>query len=74
MSVSNGDAGDTGGSGIFDNLNINGLVSSGVQAFGIYETAETAKKAVSKFNSKDLLYVLLGLGGLAVVGVLVFKH
>jgi hypothetical protein len=66
-------AGDTGGD-IFSSLNINGLVSSGVQAFGIYEGAQTAKAAASKLTSSSLMYVILGVGALGVIALVVLKH
>jgi hypothetical protein len=64
---------DTGGID-FAPLNINGLVNSGVQAFGIYEAGQTAKKAIPKLNSSSIMYIVLGIGALAVVGLVVLKH
>lgn len=50
------------------------LAQAGASIFNSYETAQVAKTAASKLNSTDLVYVLLGLGGLAVVALIVFKH
>lgn len=50
------------------------LAQSGAQIFNSYETASVAKTAASKLNSADLMYVLLGLGGLGIIALLVFKH
>lgn len=50
------------------------LANSGAQAFSAYEAADAAKVAAKRLNSKDLMWVLLGLGGLGVVALFVFKH
>lgn len=52
-------------------LNLAGTVEQG---FAAYETADAAKTAAKQLNSKDLTYVLLGLGVIAVIGLFVFKH
>ncbi len=71
--------GDTGAdsSGIgdmFSSFNLNQALSTGVQAFGIYEGAQTAKAATNKLTSSSLVYVILGLGALGLLGLIVFKH
>jgi len=46
----------------------------GESAFATYEGAQASKKAISKLNSGNLTYVILGLGGLALVALFVLKH
>jgi hypothetical protein len=50
------------------------LSQSAASIFGSYENAQIAKTAASKLNSNDLLYALLGLGGLAVLALVVLRH
>lgn len=50
------------------------LANTAGQAFTAYEVADASKAATKKLNSKDLMWVLLGLGGLGVVALFVFKH
>lgn len=69
--TSDGSAGDPSA---FSPINVNGLAQSAVQAFGIFESAQTAQTAAKKLTSSSLTYVILGLGGLALVGLLIFKH
>lgn len=58
----------------FQPINVNGLAQSAVQAFGIFEAGQTARTAAKGLTSSALSYVILGLGGLALVGLLIVKH
>lgn len=71
-----GDTGaDSSGIGdLFSGFNLNSAITSGVQAFGIYEGAQTAKTAANKLSSSSLMYVILGVGALGVLALLVIKH
>lgn len=62
---------DTGGQPFAGLIQVAGIAEQG---FAAYEGAQVAKSATKKLNSRDLVYVLLGLGGLAVVALFVFKH
>lgn len=46
----------------------------GLGAFQTYEAATVSKKAIAGLSPTTLTYVILGLGGLAVVALFVFKH
>lgn len=66
-------AGDSGSSA-FQPINVNGLANSAVQAFGIYEAGQTTKKAVGNLSGTTLAYVVLGLAGAVILGIVVLKH
>lgn len=68
---SDGSASDTSGDPFAGLISVAGIAEQG---FAAYETASTAKSAVSKLNSTDLVYVALGLGVLGIFALMVLKH
>jgi len=63
----------TTSSGTFDlNNAITSIASSGAQIFTAYEAGQTAQKAAKNLTSSGTVYVILGLGALALVGFAIF--
>lgn len=59
-----------------DTFNLNDAISSlstaGAQVFTAYEAGQTAQAAAKKLSSSGTVYVILGLGALALVGFAIF--
>ncbi|HWC90704.1 MAG TPA: hypothetical protein VG433_13640 [Pirellulales bacterium] len=60
-------------SGSFDlGKTIASVAGSATTAFGEYETAQTAQAGLKNLSSSGTVYVMLGLGALALIGFAIF--